>query len=73
MQVIEKTLTELIPYEKNPRRNDKAVELTVEQVERQIESDEKLNKEVEEMFSTDDINERINIWKKHHPNEEFNF
>ena len=31
---------------------------------------ERLDKEAEEIFSTDDIQERIKIWKKYHPGEE---
>lgn len=34
MEIIEKTIDELIPYEHNPRKNDDAVEKVMESIER---------------------------------------
>ena len=50
---------------------NEAVEETIKQVDEEIDKDEALKKEAEELFATDDVNERLRIWKKYHPNEEF--
>lgn len=34
MQIIEKSITEITPYEKNPRKNDEAVEYVANSIER---------------------------------------
>ena len=43
---------------------------TIKQIEEEAENDEELKKEVDEIYSTDDIQERIKIWKKYHPDEQ---
>lgn len=48
---------------------NEAIKETIEQVAKEIEEDEELDKETKEIFATEDINERIEIFKKYHPDD----
>ena len=48
-----------------------AMEEFKQELEEAIKNDTESQKEIDELLSTDDVNERIEIWKKYHPNEEF--
>ena len=50
-----------------------AVEETIKKIDEEVAKDKQLQKEADEMFDTDDIQERIKIWKKYHPNETMTF
>lgn len=49
---------------------DEVMENCVEEVDKLIEEDEELKKEADELFSTEDIQERIKIYKKYHPDDD---
>ena len=50
-----------------------AVEETIKKIDEEVAKDKQLQQEADEMFDTDDIQERIKIWKKYHPNETMTF
>lgn len=49
---------------------NEAIEETIKDIEEEIESNEDLQKEADELFSTDDIDERVEIYKKYHPGDD---
>ncbi len=40
-----------------------------ELIDKEVEADEQLSKELDEMLDTDDIQKRVEIWKKYHPED----
>lgn len=58
MEIVYKSIDTLKPYQNNPRKIDVAVD-----------NDKELEKQIDELLSTDDVQERIKIWKKYHPND----
>lgn len=48
---------------------NEAVEETLSEINQELESNEKLKQETEEIFATDDIQQRIKIFEKYHPTD----
>ena len=49
---------------------NEAIDEFKQEIEEAIKNDKESEKEIDEMLSTDDIDERLKIWKKYHPNED---
>ena len=62
---MEKELKEEIEKEMND-----AVEETIKEIEEDIKNDKELQEETDDIFSTEDIEERIKKFNKYHPNDD---
>ena len=48
---------------------DEAMEETLEEIEYEIENNKELDEETKAIFNTEDINERVEAFKKYHPGD----